>query len=155
MLDEAAMRREDRLPGFRIDLPGRGGWTVPGPEYIGGDDDGRDGWFRANYGRALLDLAEAADEGEYRRAELALVICLLARNYRLTPDDYGRLFSGCAGPDRLRASIRGAVERHAAGLIAAPAPASARPQRRWVDHVAGRVWALINYLPSRPATLGA
>jgi hypothetical protein len=97
--------------------PGVGGYEDLGPEYE----------------EAVAGVLEAEDEPGRRRAELALAIALLSRNYRLRPDDYWELLDAESGSPASRAlaeSLRGLAAAHAERLRArrgrqAPRPAPA------------------------------
>lgn len=100
MLDEMALRRSDFLPGVRIRLADGQEWTLPGapsgdpgPEAGGPEPDA----LGADYAGIVAAILEAENEAERRRAELALGIALLARNYRLAPSDFRAVLGACSG----------------------------------------------------------
>lgn len=84
-------------------------WTIPDP----GCPEVRG----AEYEALLQALTEAGDEADLLRAELALTIYLLCRNYRLAPDDYSAIL-GVSGDDdrlaRVQAGCRAAASAHIA-----------------------------------------
>jgi hypothetical protein len=87
MLDEATARRGDFRPGRVIRLADGQGWTFPAPP------EGPDGptGFGPTYEPTVAAIWEAEDDTERLRAELALAIGLLARNYDLDPEAYQAL----------------------------------------------------------------
>src|SRR3954454_218699 len=105
---EYVLRRPGFHPGHAIRMADGQEWTLPGP--------GCPGISGAEYESLLAGLSEAEDEPERLRAELALAIYLLDRNYRLTPEDFTSLL-GCPADDdrlaRLQAGFRAAAAAHA------------------------------------------
>ncbi|HEX8203625.1 MAG TPA: hypothetical protein VF590_24325 [Isosphaeraceae bacterium] len=83
MHDEVALRRPDFLSGSPIALADGQQWTFPAPppRLVPGTAAG----FGADYTATVAAIREAEDEVERLRAELALAICLLERNYDLGP----------------------------------------------------------------------
>lgn len=81
---ERARRRPGFVEGVAVQLSDGGHWTIPdlsSPR----DDNDRDELLTAAH--------EAEDPFEGRRAELALTIFLLRRNYDLGPEDFQALLS--------------------------------------------------------------
>jgi hypothetical protein len=113
MFDEVALRRPDFRPGPPVRLADGGWWTFPAlPERAetGVVDFGPD------YAAAVVAIGEAEDEAERLRAELALAICLLTRNYDLAPDALCALLD-CRPGDRALAAMQEAFRRVAQGHL--------------------------------------
>jgi hypothetical protein len=88
MLDEFTLRCQDFHPGSLIRLADGQRWTfpaAPGRVTPGGAVPGGEAGFGRDYAATVAAVREAEDEAELLRAELALAICLLGRNYDLTP----------------------------------------------------------------------
>lgn len=88
-IDESALRRRDFLPGSAIRLADNQYWTFPAPPSPLGPASGTPGEaadLGPDYYAAVDAVREAEDHVEQLRAELALAICLLVRNYVLGPD---------------------------------------------------------------------
>ena len=90
MHDEVVLQDPRLLPGRPIRMADGRSWTIPLPskELDAVLDDapiGQEATFRRDYFATVEAVLEAEDEGERRRAELALAICLLGRNYKLSP----------------------------------------------------------------------
>jgi hypothetical protein len=79
MIDENALCLPTFVEGTRITLANGQAWSLPDPSSFGEDQ---------NHQALLRAIVEAEDEPERLRAELALTIFLLSRNYRLTSADY-------------------------------------------------------------------
>jgi len=109
MPSESALRRPGFCPGQAIRMADDQEWTIPDP----GCTEVRG----AEYESLLQALTEAGDEADLLRAELALTIYLLSRNYRLTPEDYTAIL-GVSGDDdrlaRVQAGCRAAASAHIA-----------------------------------------
>src|SRR4051794_36061040 len=105
MLNERAVRRDDFLPGVPVLLANAQSWFFPLPAG-GGTTATSDDDYRPLVGA----VAESEDEAERLRAELALAIYLLARNYHLSPRDFRELLECRPDDPRIRAmkhSFRG------------------------------------------------
>jgi hypothetical protein len=90
--DEPSARRAEFAPGATVVLADGQGWSLPLRD-AARDDPEYD---------ALLDaVAEAEDTAERLRAELALTIFLLDRNYALNPDEIRALLTFRPGDPRL------------------------------------------------------
>jgi hypothetical protein len=89
MCDETALRRPDFLGGVAIRLADGRDWVLPGPPPPGPIN----GKLDRDYMACVEAVRDAEDEFERLRAELALTILLLARNYDLGPDDYQALLT--------------------------------------------------------------
>src|SRR5262245_36529215 len=96
MRDENALRRPDFLGGIPIRFADDQAWTLPEPP-PGAPGEKR---FLDNgtglgpdYEAAVAAVLEAEDEPERLRAELALTILLLGRNYNLAPEDFQALLT--------------------------------------------------------------
>jgi hypothetical protein len=105
MLDEKSLRRPDFLPGIPVLLADGQSWSLP-PAPDRSDPGTAEGGpaAAAEGGAPVLDdeatltaILDAEDEAERLRAELALAIALLARNYHLTPADYQEILGGDSG----------------------------------------------------------
>ena len=113
-LDEGNVRRPDFRGGRPIRLADGQEWRLPGPRELA-HATGRD---RDDVVATLSMIAEAEDETERLRAELALAIQLLSLNYDLIPGDYSPLLGGLAGSANL-AAIQADIHDLANGLGAA------------------------------------
>jgi hypothetical protein len=82
MLDERALRRTAFVAGTNVVLADGQSWTLP-ERRLDHDDP--------EYVAMLRMVHEAEDRSEVLRAELALTIFLLSRNYELTPELYRTL----------------------------------------------------------------
>src|SRR4051794_16859975 len=79
MVDEQSLRRPTFVDGKRITLANGQAWSLPDhPPYK--DDAEHLGVLRA--------VCDAEDDADRLRAELALTIFLLSKNYDLLPNDY-------------------------------------------------------------------
>jgi hypothetical protein len=109
MLDEKALRHPDFLEGIPIRLADGQMWTFPAPTACrdgagaGATPDAATDSEREALVAAVL---EAEDRAERLRAELALAIHLLARNYRLGPADFLALLEFSPGDPALAALQR-------------------------------------------------
>jgi hypothetical protein len=114
MLDERALRRQDFLHGTPIRLADGQWWSFPAPtEAIGAG--------HPDYDDTVAMIPEAEDEVERVRAELALAICLLERNYDLPPG--GLLALLCYAPDNpALAEVQRAFRRVAHEHVIQPRP---------------------------------
>lgn len=110
-------------------------WDLPGAARAGGPDPAVEGLVAA--------LWEAEDEVERGRAELALAIALLDRNYALGPAEYRELLEaepGCPAASDLRRTLRAVADEYsravstAPGTIPAPASLGQRLWARLVPH---------------------
>jgi hypothetical protein len=120
MLDEESLRRPDFLPGIPVRMADGQIWSLPKTpdRYPWMADGGAPGRIDAASGVGSLDAEDEAEEGgglgqvytatvaavldaedetERLRAELALAIALLARNYDLGPADYQELLDSESG----------------------------------------------------------
>jgi hypothetical protein len=79
MVDEQALRRPDFVEGRRILLANGQAWSFPDHPPLRDD---------AEQIAALRAIGESEDQADRLRAELALTILLLSRNYDLSPSDY-------------------------------------------------------------------
>jgi hypothetical protein len=87
MLDECALRRQDFLPGSPIPLADGQQWMFPAPptRLTPAGTAREAAGLGPDYVATVALVREAEDEVERLQAELALAICLLQRNYVLTP----------------------------------------------------------------------
>lgn len=112
MFDERARRRPDFFQGISIRLADGRDWWVPAPEdLIVADGESED----SDYVELIAAVAHAEDASDLGRAELALGIYLLERNYRLEAEELQILLEG--PPDgsqaaTVRASLRLIAEYH-------------------------------------------
>src|SRR4051794_3064968 len=95
MRDERKMRRPGFLDGPSIRLGDGQLWAFPSPDGIASASDhgaatrtASDAAVDLEFEATLRAVIEAEDEAEQLRAELALAIYLLSRNYDLGPADY-------------------------------------------------------------------
>jgi hypothetical protein len=96
MLDEESLRRPDFLPGIPVRMADGQLWSLPeAPDRYPRMAYG--GAPRREYAATVAAVLDAEDEAERRRAELALTIALLARNYDLGPAEYQELLGGESG----------------------------------------------------------
>jgi hypothetical protein len=98
MCNERALRRPDFLPGLPIRLADGQCWTFPVPRASSGSPERVApgellGLFGDGYAPTLAAVLEAEDESERLRAELALAIFLLGRNYDLSPAVFREILS--------------------------------------------------------------
>jgi hypothetical protein len=84
MVDEQALRRPDFVEGRRILLGNGQRWSFPDHPPLHDD---------AEHIASLRAIGEAEDRADRLRAELALTILLLSRNYDLSPSDYQAILS--------------------------------------------------------------
>jgi hypothetical protein len=113
MPHEVSARRLHFRPGPSIRLADGQWWTFPAPP--GRDASGVAG-FGPDYVAAVAAIGEAEDEAERFRAELALAICLLCRNYDLDPDALCDLLGYRPGDPALaatQAAFRRVAQEHA------------------------------------------
>ncbi|MBV8229777.1 MAG: hypothetical protein JO329_07325 [Planctomycetaceae bacterium] len=82
MVDEQARRRVTFNEGTRIRLADGQFWSLPGRWSDHADPE---------YDATFVAIFEAEDVAERLRAELALTILLLSRNYDLTPEQFQEL----------------------------------------------------------------
>ena len=82
MVDEQARRRATFQEGTRIRLADGQFWSFPGRWSDHADPE---------YDATFVAIFEAEDVAERLRAELALTILLLSRNYDLTPEQFQEL----------------------------------------------------------------
>jgi hypothetical protein len=158
-IKEGPMPTEDihRRPGFQsgrsIRLADGQEWVFPAPVTRGtGDAEDADIAADSSYLALLRALEEAEDRAELRRAELALTIHLLGRNYDLGPEDYQRLLGLTPGSpelarmqDELHELVWAHLEQLRERLESRPEGPGAR--RSWLAHavqaisgIGGRIW---------------
>jgi hypothetical protein len=112
MLDEKSLRHPDFLEGIPIRLADGQPWTFPTPPACrdvtdGGEAPGAAATpFDPDHEALVTAILEAEDRAELLRAELALAIHLLARNYRLEPADFLTLLEFSPGDPALTAMQR-------------------------------------------------
>lgn len=134
MLAESSMRRRDFLPGSSIRLADGQEWTFPAPPghvAPAATAPGGNVRFGPDYNATVAAVCEAEDHFERLRAELALAICLLDRNYDLTPDALWALLGYPPGDPAL-AAMQGAFHRVAQMHVCQSRPwaESVSPARR-------------------------
>jgi hypothetical protein len=131
MLDEPTRRRPDFLPGSPIRLADGQLWTFPAPAH--------EAEFGPDYPAAIAAVDEAEDRAERLRAELALAILLLCRNYDLSPDALSGLLRYAPGNPAL-AQLQEAFGRlareHAGPSRSAPDADADLPFNGWRLHYA-------------------
>jgi len=108
MRNELTLRRPDFRPGTPIRLADGQAWTFPAPTALEPINEGRASNQRlshdeAEYDALLAGVLEAEDVPERLRAELALAIHLLGRNYDLDPADFSRVLEFPPGDPDLAA----------------------------------------------------
>ncbi len=84
MIDEPSARRPGFVDGPRVRLADGQSWSLPLREPVGLDPE---------YDALLALVLDAEDRAEGLRAELALTIFLLTRNYDLTPGSLDALLN--------------------------------------------------------------
>lgn len=99
MVDERAARRSTFADGTGVRMANGQVWVLPG-RLADADDP--------EYDACLLAVVEAEDRTELLRAELALTILLLSRNYHLKPGDFQDLL-GFAPDDPALGEMQDAV----------------------------------------------
>ncbi len=110
MVDERSVRRPGFIEGTRIRLADGQSWSFPASQPDRDDPE---------YDQVLRAVFEAEDDAERLRAELALTILLLARNYHLGPADYQELLGYPPGDPalaRLQREVHQMVLDHAEKL---------------------------------------
>jgi hypothetical protein len=141
---ETQFRRSDFLGGLAVRLADGRGWFFAGPGEISASGEP----LRAEVEALLTEIAEAEDEADRLRGELALAIRLLSLNYDLTPDDYSRLLAcpaGQPGLSELQIAFRDLALRHAQGL---------RPREEVPTATHGRLFRLLTFRPPHRAREG-
>src|SRR4051812_10069484 len=106
MHDEVALRRPDFLPGSPIALADGQRWTFPAPPPSPRRGATTTAGFGPDYAATVAAVGEAEDQVERLQAELALAICLLERNYALTPTALFDLLGYPPGAPALSAAQR-------------------------------------------------
>ena len=126
MLTEMDRRREEFLGGIPLMLADEQYWAFPGPRETSPEGQAQDPGLVALLGV----IATSESEADRRRAELALAIRLLGRNYQLTPAEYQELL-GSSGSEatrkRLMASFQDLARRHGEALQPRPATSESGP----------------------------
>jgi hypothetical protein len=92
MIDELALRRPSFEEGEHIRLANGQEWTLPNHPPYNDDLEHQD---------VLRGIIEAEDVPERLRAELALTILLLSRNYDLLPEEYHSILEFAPGDPQL------------------------------------------------------
>jgi hypothetical protein len=96
--DEFSSRQSSFRQGKPIQLADGQTWILPAPPK-GAERTAAES-FGTDYEGIIQAILEAEDKSEQCRAELALAILLLGRNYRLSPADYEQLLCSTAqSPD--------------------------------------------------------
>jgi hypothetical protein len=131
MLDEKSLRHPDFLEGLPIRLADGQMWTFPTPPAPRDVDAGESPGaavtpFDSDQEALVTAVLEAEDRAERLRAELALAIHLLARNYRLEPADFRALLEFSPGDPAL-AAMQGAFHDLALEHIRSLRPADPAP----------------------------
>lgn len=133
MFTEMERRRDEFLGGIPLMLADEQYWAFPGPRELSPEGQARDPGLVALLGV----IATSESEADRHRAELALAIRLLGRNYRLTPTEYQELL-GAKGSERIRgrmlAGFHDLACRHAEALqprADAPETSGPKPSRRF------------------------
>jgi hypothetical protein len=127
MIDERVKRRPGFIPGMPIRLADHQEWWVPAPSDLRGPDAGSDD---PEYAYLLEAVDDAEDAAELRRAELALGIFLLSRNYQFSPSEFAELLEVPPGSPRfevVRAAFRGMADAH----VPRRPPVEAVPPAEW------------------------
>jgi hypothetical protein len=125
---EAGFRRLNFLGGRFVRLADGRGWAFPGPSEIAAAGQ----TLGAEVLALLVGIAEAEDEADRLRGELALAIRLLATNYDLSPADYSRLLSSPPGSleiAEMQMSFRDLARSHAQALEPREAPTVSQGRR--------------------------
>jgi hypothetical protein len=92
MVDEQALRRSTFAEGARIRLANGQAWSFP--DHLPYKDD-------LEHLALLREIIEAEDAADCLRAELALAILLLSRNYNLTPGNFQAILEFAPGDPAL------------------------------------------------------
>jgi hypothetical protein len=92
MVDEQALRRSTFTEGVRIRLANGQAWSLPDHRPYKDDPE---------HLAVLREIIEAEDAADCLRAELALAILLLSRNYDLTPDAFQAVLEFAPGDPAL------------------------------------------------------
>lgn len=128
---ETRSRRDEFLGGLPVRLADGQEWAFAGPRELGAADPA----LRAEVMGLIAAIAEAQDEPERLRGELALGICLLAANYELSPADFIRLLDwapGDPGKAAMQSAFRSLAGRHfEASQLRKLSPPSTTPGRRF------------------------
>ncbi len=127
-IDEASARRPGFVAGPTVRLSDGSEWSLPLREPSGVD---------LEYDGLLRMVAESSHPDETLRAELALTIFLLTRNYDLTAQSLGRLLRFAPGDPALivlqrdvHAIARESLRRVQAGATAPPTVPHSTPTTR-------------------------
>src|SRR3954471_11611022 len=143
MLDEESLRRPDFLPGIPVRMADGQIWSLPkAPDRYPRMADG--GVLGQDYEAMVAEVLDAEDEAEQRRAELALAIALLARNYDLGPADYQELLGGESGGPitaALQRAFSDVALEHAYSLQPRAVAGPARRPRVWILSCLDHLWA--------------
>jgi hypothetical protein len=99
MVDEQSVRRPGFVEGTRIRLANGQEWTFP--DHPPSKED-------VEHQAVLREIGEAEDAADLLRAELALAIHLLSRNYDLTPEGFQAILDFAPG-DPVLAEMQRAV----------------------------------------------
>jgi hypothetical protein len=121
MIDEQALRRPDFVEGTRIRLANGHDWSFPDQPPHPEDHE---------LIAILQAIAEAEDEPERLRGELALAILLLSRNYDLSPGDFQAILSFAPGDPTLiemQRAVHELASRHSRDLQYLSRPKSNSP----------------------------
>jgi hypothetical protein len=130
MLDEMQLRRPDFLPGISVRLADGQAWTLPSPPNAGARTEPGSAVLGEDYEAIVRAIRESEDEPEMRRAELALVIALLARNYHLGPAEFWSLLGAPSGTPEaasLAQALHEVALAHLERLRPTPPPGHSRP----------------------------
>jgi hypothetical protein len=109
---EMDFRRPDFRGGIPVLLADGQEWSFAGPRELAEADANR----RDDLTELLSEIAQAEDESDRLRGELALAIFLFSINYDLPPADYTRLLAhvpGKASGSAMQAGFRDLARRHA------------------------------------------
>jgi hypothetical protein len=127
MPDEKSLRRHDFREGSGLRMADGQAWTFPDPppDPVGSGEGAYgaladpEAGFGADYAATIAMLLEAEDDAERLRAELALAILLLVRNYDLRPGDFAGVIGfppGSRALGRFQEQFRVIAGEHVAAL---------------------------------------
>jgi hypothetical protein len=84
MSEERSVRKPGYVEGVRVRLSDGQSWSLPLRGFVRRDDE---------YDALLAAVCQSEDQAEGLRAELALTVLLMTRNYDLRPDELNALLS--------------------------------------------------------------
>jgi len=127
MVDERVKRRPGFTPGMPIRLADHQELWVPALGDMRGPDAGSDD---PEYAYLVDAVADAEDAAELRRAELALGIYLIGRNYQFSSSEFAELLEVSPSSPRFEA-VRAAFRSMADAHVPRQRPEEFTPPAQW------------------------